>query len=276
MPRPEKFTEPVRRRRQRERLQQDNTDWKAARLAPLDWEAPRPAPPVTKPIDGSLKEAEGDAADLIRNFLRVRASPALATKLAGLLLNAEWEWHARRDIQPDPSLPVLGDIQPTPGEMRAIIDEGLKHALKLREWSRSLPAALLVNEVVPLTTPPYRRGPPPPLQAVIESLAETLARLSALHKPRRGRGPGRREVAQWAAGPLVLFAYRHAPQATTEQRRTFVHACLGRVEIECPDPNNHPAKFARWFQPVETAAKRGLARSRACAVARRLLATGDP
>jgi hypothetical protein len=263
MPRPEKFTEAVRRRRQRERLQEDDPDWKA----------PRPAPP--EPIDGSLKEAEGDAAELIRNFLRVRASPALATKLAGLLADAEWEWHARRDIQPDPSLPVLGDIQPTPGEMRAIIDEGLKHAQKLRKWARSLPAALLVNEAVPLTTPPYRRGPPPPLQAVIEGLAETLDRLSALYKPRRGRLPGRREVAQWAAGPLILFAYRHAPQATTEQRRTFVHACLGQIVVECPDPNDHAAEFARWFQPVETAAKRGLARSRACAVARRHLATGD-
>jgi hypothetical protein len=258
MPRPEKFTEAVRRRRQRERLQQDNPDWEAPRPAPLDWEAPRPMPPATKPIDGSLKEAEGDAADLIRDFLYVRASPALATELAGLLLNAEWEWHARRDIQPDPSLPVLGDIQPTPDEMRAMIDEGLKHALKLREWSRSLPAALLVNETVPLTTPPYRRGPPPPLQAVIESLAETLGRLSALYKPQRGRPPGRREAAQWAAGPLMLFAYRYAPEATDKQRRTFVRECLGRVGIECPDPNNHPNKFARWFQPVETAAKRGL------------------
>jgi hypothetical protein len=190
----------------------------------------------------------------------VRADLALATELDGLLLNAEWEWHGRRDIQPDPSLPVLGDTQPTPGEMRAIIDEGLKHAQKLRQWYRSLPAALLLNEVVPLTTPPYRRGPPPPLQAVIEGVAEALDRLSALHKPRRGRSPGRRQVAQWAAGPLMLFAYRHAPEATSEQRRTFVRECLDRVEIECPDPNNHPAKFARWFQPVETAAARARAR----------------
>jgi hypothetical protein len=208
-------------------------------------------------------------AELIRNFLQVRASTALARELAGLLLNAEWEWRARRHIQLDPSLPVLGDIQPTPGEMRATIDEGLKYAQKLREWSRSLPAALLLNEVVPLTTPPYRRGPPPPLQVVIEGLAETLARLSALYKPRRGRPPGRREVAQWAAAPLMAFAYRHAPEATAEQRREFVRECLRRVEIACPDPNDHPAEFPRWFKPVEAVAKRGLARSRGRAVARR-------
>jgi hypothetical protein len=276
MPRPEKFTEAVRRRRQRERLQQNNPDWEVPKPVPLDWEAPRPVPPPTNPIDGSLKEAEGDAADLIRDFLHVRASLALATELAGLLLNAEWEWHARRDIQPDPSLPVLGDIQPTLGEMRAMIDEGLKRALKLREWSRSLPAALLVDAVVPLTTPPYRRGPPPPLQAVIEGLAGALDRLSALYKPHRGRPPGRREVAQWAAAPLMFFAYRYAPEATIKQRRIFVCECLGRVEIECPDPYNHPTKFARWFQPVETVAKRGPAGSRARAVARRQLAAGDP
>jgi hypothetical protein len=259
MPRADKFTEATRRRRLLKRLHESDPGWAPPRLAR---NCPEPSGETAFPFE----EAKGDRADLIRNFLRVRASPALARELAGLLADAEWEWHARRDIQPEPLLPVLGGIQPTPGEMRAIIDEGLKHALNLRKWSRSLPAALLLNETVPLTTPPYRRGPPPPLQAVIEGLAETLARLSALHKPRRGRPPGRREVAQWAAGPLMLFAYRHAPEAKRQHRREFVRECLRHIEIDCPDPSNHAAEFDRWFRPVETDAARTRARELAWAL----------
>jgi len=251
--RPEKFTEAARRRRQLSVLRRNDPDW----------ESPRPAQSSAKRSGEAVfpfEEAEGDLADLIRNFLRVRGSDALATELAGLLANAEWEWSARRDRQPDPSLPILGDIQPTPGQMRATIDEGRDLALKLREWSRTLPTALLLNETVSMTKGGVPANNDPAVRVVIECLAEKLDRLSALYQPRRGRPPGRREVAQWVAGPLMLFAYRHAPKATKQQRREFVRACLEQMKIECPDPNDHPSDFDRWFPPVETTAARGRAR----------------
>lgn len=189
----------------------------------------------------------------------MRPTSPLEKELGVLLEEARREWEAGQDIHADPSLPVLGSLQPTPGEMKATLDNGLKHARKLLAWSRSLPAGLS-NETVPLTPCASHH---PNLQVVIELLTARLARASARYKPRRGRLAGSREVAQRAAVLLMAFAFERAPKTKPTQRREFVWACLDRLGIECPSPSDHAKEFADWFRPVE----RLVARQRASRIA---------
>lgn len=240
MPRPERFNEKTRRRRLFKRRQQ------AARDEALSSGEGRRLPFEQKP---------GDHALLFETYLRIIPNNDLVRELAWLLVNTEAEWQRQRGIV---------EVRPTPGEMNAIVEDGAKLARKLREWSHTLPAALFHN--VPVLIPGD-----PPLRATIEHLAHTFELLTEIYRKGRGRPPGNRDLAQSVAVPLMLFAYRHAPEATRRQRRVFVRECLHLVEIKCPDPEDHPTDCARWFRSVETAASRGialsLARSRARAAA---------
>jgi len=221
---------------------------------PLDWQGVKP--PGEAPLL-PFEEKPGDHAHSLQTYLGIRAGHDLTRELVWLLVNTEREWQRQRDI---------GEAQPTPGEMSAIVGDGAKRARELLEWSDSLPAALFHNVTVLIPGDPR-------LRAAIEHLAHSFELLSEIYPRRRGRPPGRREAAQWVAIPLMLFTYRHAPEATQQQQRVFVRECLHllRVGIECPDPNDHPTNSVRWFRPVEAAAKRGLAlsiaRSRARALA---------
>jgi hypothetical protein len=245
MPRPEKFTERVRRKRRRERIQLDDAEGAALQ------------PAANLPGSVALLFSKEYLELTIQTWLHVRApNHDVIRELEWLLHNAAWEWQSRRDSQLDPSLPNLGGVQPTSGEMKATIEAGAKHAQKLREWSENLPSAMFHNATVLIPGDP-------PLRAVITHLAHTFDLLSEMYYPKRGRQPGRRKVAQWLALWFMQFAYRHAPNAKRQEQREFVRECLVLLKIECPDPNDHIAEFDRWFLPVEVEAVRSHARYRA-------------
>jgi hypothetical protein len=244
MPRPEPFTEEVRRKRREEQAKIDNNAFRRA----------------DERTDAEIQRDEALAANLIdvlglaparRRAGReeIASEPGKAIcELAGILVVVRWHWQVRQDIEPDRSLPILGGVQPTHGEMHVTLEAGLKHAEKLRDWYRSLPAALLLKATVPFAEES------PVLGVVIERLTETLALLAAEHKPQLGRQPGRRAVAQSAARYLIRFVDRHAPDASTEAHRTFVFRAMRGLGIDCPDLRDDPRDFASWFSEVEALA----------------------
>jgi hypothetical protein len=173
--------------------------------------------------------------------------------LLAVLKEARWEWRKRHEIKSDPSLPVIGGVQPTHGEMHATLTSGLKHAIALRDWRRSLPSGLLLNQTVPMTTPPPDEMAPT-LGVVIERLAETLAALALQHEHKRLRGqqPGRRVAAQQAVRWLIWFMRRYAPDSPQAMRRKFLFGCMRELGITCPNLEEDPGDFAIWFDEAET------------------------
>lgn len=235
MSRPEKYTESTRRRRLNERQAQTASD-ETAEDALLNGAPLLP-----------FEETAGDHALLLQTNLGIGASYDLTRELAWLLVNTKQEYERQRRT---------AAVRPTAGEMNVLIADGAKLARRLREWSDRLPAALLHDTTVLIPGDP-------PLRAVIEDLARAFDLLSEQYPTRVGRPPGRRDTAQFVSAPLMLFAYRHAPETSPKQQRVFVRECLRLLQagIECPDPDEHATAFDRWFNPVEKAAKRGLALS---------------
>jgi hypothetical protein len=140
-------------------------------------------------------------------------------------------------IKADPTLPVLGGIQPTHGQMAETLRAGLKHARELREWFSELPSGLLIRVTVPMSTPPRSDEPASPLGVVIGRLAHTLEELVAQHDADTvpGQQAGRRIQAQFAACWLFWFMNRYAPGAPIEARRAFVFRGMRGLGIDCPD-----------------------------------------
>lgn len=246
MPRPKKFTERIRRER---RETQAEIDDKAFRRASVRTEAE---------IDRDV----GLAADLVSVLglsvllgLPDSHRQDLALELSAQFPEIRWEWQTGSEIEPDRSLPILGGVQPTQGEMRATIDAGLKHALRLRDWYRCLPHGLLLKQTVPMTTPPQQNEQAPALGVVIEQLAGTLEALATRYNPKRGRQPGRRAVAQRAARKLIWFIDRHAPNAPIAKRQEFVFRCMQKLGIDCPNPEDDQNDFNEWFGEVEALAR---------------------
>jgi hypothetical protein len=264
MPRPEKFSEAVRRQRQRERLHE---------LYP-EYVSPEYVLPTDAPAAEDQRRAEAARAEFDKRTARqtkalsakaaklipVLGLPSsrqqeLVTELAALLAEVHWEWRSRRKLVLDTSLPVLGDVQPTHGEMRATIKVGLQHALALRGWYRSLPAGLLLDQTVSMTAEPVPGDNPPGLGVVINRLAETFAAKADQHRPRVGRPPGERAAAQSAACWLAWFMNRHAPDAPIEEHREFMFRCLRELGIPCPNLSDDPGDFNKWFSEVEALAR---------------------
>jgi len=161
-------------------------------------------------------------------------------------------------------------VRPTPGDMRATIEAGLKPAIALRDWARSLPPGRLLFREVPLIDAPApddyissrvpikqpgELDPPPALGVVIECLILALSRMAEEHEPKPGRLPGSKAAAQSAALPLLRFVNLHAAVATAKERRTFVFECLRWIEIPCPNIDDHPTDFGAWYEELEEMAR---------------------
>ena len=161
-------------------------------------------------------------------------------------------------------------IRPTRGDMRATIEAGLKHAIPLRDWARSLPPGPLLFRPVPLIEAPAsddyissrapiepsdELDPPPALGVVIERLTLALSGMAEQHKSEPGRLPGSKEAAQTAALLLLRFVNTHAAAATAKERCTFVFKCLRRIGIPCPNIDDHPADFGAWYEELEEMAR---------------------
>jgi hypothetical protein len=244
MPRREPFTEEVWAERRKEQAKIDNNAFNRA----------------DEPTERDIDHDVALAAKLVgilgipRDGRRARRAEIEAdvakaiSDLMGFLGEVRLEWKVRNKIVPDLSLPIIGGVQPTRGQMRATLNAGLKHAEELRDWYRSLPVTLLSKSTVPFTEES------PALGIVIERLAEVLAHLTAKHKPRRGRQPGRRAAAQSAARYLIRFIARHAPDSSTEARRRFVFRAMRDLGIDLPDLRDDPGDFATWFSEVEALA----------------------
>jgi hypothetical protein len=276
--RPKPFTEKVRRKRRAEQAKAE-AGANSRYIAPTAAEIQRDielAADLTAVL--GLPEFSGCAsqAELI-------AKPSKAiSDLAGVLGAVRWNWLVRKHMRHDQALPSLGGVQPTHGQMQVTIEAGLKHAEALREWYRSLSPGLLFQETVPMTTPrssdhieamaahgypidspplPEDDNMGPALGAVIERLADKLAILAAKYEPRPGRQPGTRSTAQWAARPLIWFLDRHASNAPLAKRRKFLFRCMRAAGIDCPDLDDEPGYFARWFREVEALAQSATAQA---------------
>jgi hypothetical protein len=213
------------------RLDQDRVDKEAFRRA-------------DEPTKDEIFQDKVLAEDLIRILVVVPpGNPSARSDLIIVLAEARLECSVRKNIKPDGSLPVIGGIQPTHGEMRATLKAGLKHAKKLRDWYRALPSTLLSKATVPFAEGGVLLG------IVIEQLTETLE-LANKHK-RHGRPPGSRAVAQSAARYLVRYMRKHAPKARAAKRKEFMFAAARALEITCPDLDDDPSAFNEWFREVE-------------------------
>ncbi len=133
--------------------------------------------------------------------------------------------------------------------MRVTLEEGLKHAKKLRGWYQSLPEELLFMVGVQFAEGAVALG------VVIERLTETLEALTAAHEPQPGRQPGRRAAAQAAAGHLIRFIDRHAPDAPAKTQRHFMFRAMRGLAIDCPNLEYDPGDFTTWFSEVEALAR---------------------
>ena len=159
MTRPPKFTEPVARERRRERLRELYPEYEPPKVAPTLYDgnaasvdkhrAERARSEFDKRSEKERKALAALAADLIPVLEPPQQQQKeLVAELGELLAVVRWEWKSRRAIIPDALLPILGGVQPKHGEMRATLMAGLKHAEKLRDWYRSIPAALLYTTTV--------------------------------------------------------------------------------------------------------------------------------
>jgi hypothetical protein len=203
-----------------------------------------------KRTEKETKRLSSLAADLIPALkLPQPRQKELTAELGPLLANVRWEWRNRREIAPDASLPVLGGVQPTQGEMHATLDAGLKQAERLRDWYCSLPTGLLMNVTVSLT------GESPALGVVIEPLVETFVSVADQYQGKPGRQPGERLVAQRAACWLVLFMDKQAPGVTLANRRLFMFKSMQKLGIPCPNLRDDPGDFNGWFDEVEALAR---------------------
>jgi hypothetical protein len=260
VPRPRKFTEAVADERRLERL----------RVLFPEYEPPTVAPPgndreavaehkrraeqaraqFDKRTEKERKHLLSLAADLIPALeLPQPRNKELVSELGALLANVRWEWRSRRKIAPNPSLPVLGGVQPTYGEMNVTLKPGLKYAKKLRDWYCSLPTGLLMNVTIPLA------DESPALGVVIERLDETLASVADQYQGKPGHQPGERLVAQGAARWVVWFMDRQAPGARIANRRLFMFKCMHQLGIPCPNLPDDPGDFNAWFDEVEALAR---------------------
>jgi hypothetical protein len=244
MPRPERFTEEVWAERRKEQAKIDDDAFRRVH-APTERDIDDDVALAAKLIGTLGIPRDGRRAR--RAEIKVEVEKAIS-ELMGFLGEVRLEWKVRNKIRPDLSLPIVGGVQPTHGEMHVTLNAGLKHAEELRDWYRSLPATLLSKSTVSFT-----EGSPA-FGIVIERLAEVLAHLTAKHKPRRGPQPGRRAAAQLAARYLIRFIDRHAPDAPAEARRRFVFCAMRDLGIDLPDLRDDPGDFAIWFGEVEALA----------------------
>lgn len=165
MPRPRMFTEGVRREKTAELLQQIHPEYvPPSNDPPIRGERARGA----KQAEAAFKrrtEAENkrwltSAVRLIADVTTDQSvQDELVTALASLFASVRWEWKARRNTIPNASLPIVGGVQPTHGQMRDTLKEGLTDARKLLDWYRRLPAALLTRVTAPMSTPPHPHEP---------------------------------------------------------------------------------------------------------------------
>jgi hypothetical protein len=245
MPRPKPFSEEARRKRRKEQAQIDDAAFRRANM-PTDAERRRDVDLATKLVDvlglPQILRRQQRAAivkEVVKSIFELR----------DLLVEIRWHWQVRQEVKSDRSLPILGGVQPTHGEMHATFKALLKHAEPLRDLYRSLPAALLLDVTVPFAEES------PVLGVVIERLAEVLTGKAAEHEPQQGRQPGKRAVAQSAARYLSRFIDRHAAGASTEARQRLVFQAMRGLGIDCPNLEDDPGDFAVWFSEVETLAK---------------------
>jgi len=261
MPRPRKFTEVVARERVRQHVRELYPEYEPPTEAPLlyDREAAaednRRAEKARAEFDRRTEKERKDMLALAARLIPVlelpqRREEELVAELGALLAEVRWEWRSRREIIPDVSLPILGGVQPTSGEMRITLEPGRRHAEKLRDWYRSLPATLLSKARVPFTEEESHA-----VGLVIELLAETLASLVDQYQAKPGRQLGERIVAQSAAVWLVRFMDRHAPDVSLECRRLFMFNCMRQLGIPCPDCRADPGDFNVWFDGAEVLAR---------------------
>jgi hypothetical protein len=169
-------------------------------------------------------------------------------ELIALLTEIRWECRTRSKIEPDPSLPVLGGVQPTHHEMQVTLEKGSACARELLDWVRSLPAGILPS------LPPETEAALGAVINPLEQLVKPLADLADSHERAAGRRPGQRAVAQHAARWLIWFIDRHAVGAALETRQKFVF--LGMCALGIPSPNlkEHPSAFSAWFSEAEVLA----------------------
>jgi hypothetical protein len=258
--RPRKFTEAVARERRLQHVRELYPEYEPPTEAPARYDrqaavdersrAKRAQAEFEKRTKKETTTLSALAADVLPKLgLSKQQEKELIAELAALLAEVRWEWRSRRGMIPDVSLPVLGGVQPTPGQMHVTLTAGLMHAEKLRDWYRSLPVALLMKATVAFT-----EGSPA-LGVVIERLSEVLADLEEQYRPKRGRQPGERAVAQGAARWLVWFMNRHATDASMEQRRSFVFCGMRKLGISCPSLDDDPGDFNAWFDEVEALAQ---------------------
>jgi hypothetical protein len=265
MPQPSKFTEAIRRERQRERLCELYPEYEAPTEAIQLYD--HEAAEETRRAEKARAEFDKRAGKETKRLsdLAVELTPLLelsqprqrelVAELAAMFAEIRWEWQRRRKIALDPSLPVLGGVQPTHGEMHETIKGGLRHALALRDWYRSLPLGLFLNQTVSMTAEPLPGDETAVIGVVIERLAETLAELADQYHSKTGRQPGERAAAQGAARWLIWFMDRHAPALSIEQRRSFVFRCMRKLGIPCPNLPDDQGDFNTWFGGVEACAR---------------------
>jgi hypothetical protein len=260
MPRPRKFTEVERRERTQERLRELFPGYEPPTEAPLVYDAEAAAEDqrraeaarveFNKRTEREIKDLLAFAADaiavlgLVANHRRAWRVGKSSADLAALLPTVKWEFQHRRSI-----------VRPTPAEMRATLADGLRHAEALRDWYRSLPDALLLNQRVSMMAEPLPGDDPPVLGVVIERLAETLSSLADQYQAEQGRQPGERAAAQGAACYLIRFMDRHAPDASIEKRREFMFQSMRKQGITCPNLRDHQGDFNKWFGEVEALAR---------------------
>jgi hypothetical protein len=264
MPRPKRFTETVRRERTRDRLRRLHPEYAPPDEAPAifnsDAEAERNRQ-AHAAYGARIKEARRLGAIARKLIPIVEADQAKQNEYAGILaslfVTVRWDYKAGRDHIPDPSLPVLGGAQPTHGEMRVTLEEGLRHAMALRDWYRHLSAALLLRVRVPMRS--ETTADDPSIGVVIEKLAETLTREAERYKPKPGHQLGERHAAQGAAGYLIRFVNLHFPNLTVKRRRIFVFRCLRDLGIPRPNLDLDPGDFNAWYAEAESRAGRAAA-----------------
>jgi hypothetical protein len=264
MPRPRKFTEAVRRERARERLRRLHPEWEPPTVASpvydaqADTERNRRAQQARATFDEQTENENRRVLAIARKLIdTIATDPSkkgeFAAELAGLFTQVRWHWNHGRDRIPDPMLPRLGGAQPTHGEMRTTLDEGLRHATALRDWYRSLPPALLRSITVPMEPEPSPSDDPP-IGVVVERLAEILGRVAEQYEPKPGRQSGERYAAQRAAYWLVWFLDRRLPNLAEAQRHSFIFDCLRELGIPCPDLRYDPGDFKTWFAEMAASA----------------------
>ena len=195
---------------------------------------------------------QDDAEDILYTLGNESFAKKYANDFFNLLIYIKGKYESHKNIDINSQLPVLGDVQPTHGEMAEAIKPLAKAATELSEFLKELPMALLKDVKVPLLGFENPKGLE--IEVIINALSKTLTEHYEKHKAetKPGKPNTEQKSAAFAASHLLSFIKSFAPDTDQPNIHTFLHISLSLIEIPHPDPDSRSRDFLSFLEKAQS------------------------